>query len=74
MLVKPRFVFPGKSSYDGRDHLHVETSVEVGVPDIPGRICICNLLALLGAHPILHVSRIRVKLVKDPSEAKIENK
>jgi hypothetical protein len=22
---------------------------------------ICNLLALLGAHPILHVSRIRVK-------------
>jgi hypothetical protein len=23
---------------------------------------ICHLLALLGAHPILHVSRIRVKL------------
>jgi hypothetical protein len=22
---------------------------------------ICNLLALLGAHPILHISRIRVK-------------
>jgi len=24
---------------------------------------ICHLLALLGAHPILHVSRIRVKLI-----------
>ena len=24
---------------------------------------ICHLLALLGAHPILHISRIRVKLV-----------
>jgi hypothetical protein len=24
---------------------------------------ICHLLALLGAHPILHVSRIRVKTV-----------
>jgi hypothetical protein len=24
---------------------------------------ICHLLTLLGAHPILHVSRIRVKLV-----------
>ena len=23
---------------------------------------ICHLLALLGAHPILHISRIRVKL------------
>jgi len=38
VLVKPRFVFPGKSSYGGRDHFHVEISVEVGVPDIPGRI------------------------------------
>jgi hypothetical protein len=26
---------------------------------------ICHLLALLGAHPILHVSRIRVKLLQD---------
>jgi hypothetical protein len=26
---------------------------------------ICHLLALLGAHPILHVSTIRVKLLKD---------
>jgi hypothetical protein len=25
---------------------------------------ICHLLALLAAHPILHVSRIRVKVVK----------
>jgi hypothetical protein len=25
---------------------------------------ICHFLALLGAHPILHVSRIRVKLVQ----------
>jgi hypothetical protein len=24
---------------------------------------ICHLLALLGAHPILHVSRIRVKVL-----------
>jgi hypothetical protein len=24
---------------------------------------ICHLLALLGAHPILHVSRVRVKLI-----------
>ena len=24
---------------------------------------ICHLLALLGAHPILHVSRIRIKVV-----------
>jgi len=24
---------------------------------------VCNLLALLGAHHILHVSRVRVKLV-----------
>ena len=28
---------------------------------------ICRLLALLGAHPILHVSRIRVKLAKPTS-------
>jgi len=25
---------------------------------------ICHLLALLGAHPILHVSKLRVKLTK----------
>ena len=25
---------------------------------------ICHLLALLGAHPILHVSRIRVKIYR----------
>ena len=24
---------------------------------------ICHLLALLGAHPVLHISRIKVKLV-----------
>jgi hypothetical protein len=28
---------------------------------------ICHLLALLGAHPILHVTRIRVKGVKGSS-------
>jgi hypothetical protein len=28
---------------------------------------ICHLLALLGAHPILHVSRMRVKAVKKES-------
>jgi hypothetical protein len=31
---------------------------------------ICHLLALLGAHPIFHVSRIRVKVsVIEPSDA-----
>ena len=29
---------------------------------------ICHLLALLGAHHILHVSRIRVKVVCDKNE------
>ena len=27
---------------------------------------VCHLLALLGAHHILHVSRVRVKLKSDP--------
>jgi len=30
---------------------------------------ICHLLALLGAHPIFHVSRIRVKFI-DAKQAK----
>jgi hypothetical protein len=34
---------------------------------------ICHLLALLGAHLILHVSRIRVKLIKSFSEIEISN-
>jgi hypothetical protein len=38
VLVKPLFVFSGKSPYGGRDHFYVEISVEVGVSDIPGRI------------------------------------
>ena len=29
---------------------------------------ICHLLALLGAHHILHVSRIRVKVLNDVTE------
>jgi len=32
---------------------------------------ICNLLVLLGAHHILHVSRIRVNLVYNPLNAKL---
>jgi hypothetical protein len=32
---------------------------------------ICHLLALLGAHPILHVSRIRVKLRKMLNEGNV---
>jgi hypothetical protein len=28
-------------------------------------IPICHLLALLGAHPILHISRIRVKILNN---------
>jgi hypothetical protein len=30
---------------------------------------ICHLLALLGAHPILHVSRIRVNMTGDATRA-----
>jgi hypothetical protein len=33
---------------------------------------ICHLLALLGAHHILHVSRIRVKLALNSSTLKME--
>ena len=32
---------------------------------------VCHLLALLGAHPILHISKIRVKM--DPTQLGIEN-
>jgi hypothetical protein len=35
---------------------------------------ICHLLVLLGAHPILHISRIKVKLVFMKSFAKAMNK
>jgi len=33
----------------------------------------CHLLALLGAHHILHVSRIRVKTLYYPADAQIYN-
>ena len=34
---------------------------------------ICHLLALLGAHHILHVSRIKVKSVRDAEKVEHEN-
>ena len=58
-----------------RTFLNVPVNSSVLVPSIYGNYCykfnpsnaelnpICHLLALLGAHHILHVSRIRVKLL-----------
>jgi hypothetical protein len=34
---------------------------------------ICHLLALLGAHPILHISRMRVKGYFNPLNAQLKN-
>jgi hypothetical protein len=40
-MMKPFFMLPGEPFDFCRDHFHFKVSMEVGVPNVPGRVNDC---------------------------------